>query len=288
MRALALVSGAVALAALVGLYLLAGALAAPRQGQVGAPPPDFPAQSVRIARDGGPPVAGWFAAGAQAYPGVLLLHSLRSDRRSMLGRAKFLLAAGYSVLLVDLQAHGETPGEHITFGVAEARDAHAALAYLRARVGGRAVGVIGVSLGGAAALLGGAPVTADAVVLESVYSSIVRAVENRLSMRLGPSGRFLAPLFTLQIEPRLGLPLTQLAPVSAIARLRAPVFIVTGSEDRRTRRADALALFARASEPKQLWLVEGAGHQDLHRFTPAAYERRVLGFLSRHLRVPPD
>lgn len=49
----------------------------------------------------------------------------------MLDRARFLSAAGFAVLLFDFQAHGESPGEHITFGYLESRDAQAAVEFLR-------------------------------------------------------------------------------------------------------------------------------------------------------------
>ena len=39
-----------------------------------------------------------------------------------------------------------------------------------------------------------------------------------------------------------------------------------------------------AAEPKQLWVVPGAGHVDLYRFAPQAYEAQVFGFLSRYLQ----
>lgn len=67
----------------------------------------------------------------------------------MLGRARFLQSEGYSVLLVDLPAHGESLGERITFGAREAAGVTSALAFLRNELPDERVGVIGVSLGAA-------------------------------------------------------------------------------------------------------------------------------------------
>jgi fermentation-respiration switch protein FrsA (DUF1100 family) len=201
----------------------------------------------------------------------------------MLDRARFLFAGGYSVLMIDLQAHGETVGDRITFGLRESLDVEAAAEYLSHRLGGRPIGVIGTSLGGAAALLGDAPVDAEAVVLEAVYSSIEQAVGNRIALRLGQIGHWLAPLFVWQLKPRLGIDPGDLAPVAAIHRLRAPVMIIAGTEDRHTQPHESKALYLRAKSPKRLWLIDGAGHQDLHRHSPAEYEQRVMGFFERHL-----
>ncbi|MDJ0740493.1 MAG: alpha/beta fold hydrolase [Gammaproteobacteria bacterium] len=277
---------ALLLSGTAGALLVGGSLAAPQMRAVGEPPRGLPFDAVRIDRADGGQVAAWFARGAADKPGILLLHGVRSDRRAMLGRARFLIDAGYSALLIDLQAHGETPGEHITFGFKESDDVKAAAAYLARRVAPRRIGVIGVSMGGAATLLGDAPVQADAVVLEAVYSSIERAIENRLAMRLGDPGRVLAPLLTWQIETRLGIAPIELAPARAIAGLQVPVMIVAGLADRHTEPDESRRLFAAAREPKRLWLIEGARHEDLHAFAGVEYEHRVLRFLRHHLEDP--
>ena len=266
-----------------GIFLVGSSLAAPRMHSVGEPPNFLSAQAVSITGAKGTRIAGWFSAGEDGKPGILLLHSVRSDRREMIGRAKFLLEAGYSVLLIDMQAHGETPGHNITFGFRESADVHAAVGFLKTRVSGGKVGVIGVSLGGAASLLGESPVEADALILEAVYSSIENAVKNRISVRLGSVGQYLAPFLTWQIEPRLGIPLEALSPLGAIGRLNAPVMIIAGMEDNRTQKEESRRLFEEAREPKQLWLIQGAKHQNFHSFAGEEYEERVLQFLRRHL-----
>src|SRR5439155_11809470 len=99
---------------------------------------------------------------------------------AMLGQRGLVKAEGFSVLLFDFQAHGESTGARITFGHREGQDAAAAIAYMRARLAGERVGAIGSSLGGAAALLAPKPLEIDALVLESVYSDIRSATENRI------------------------------------------------------------------------------------------------------------
>lgn len=43
-------------------------------------------------------------------------------------------------------------------------------------------------------------------------------------------------------------------------------------------------MFACAQEPKELRLVDGAAHVDLHSANPTEYCKRVVNFLDRHLR----
>ncbi|TQV78187.1 lysophospholipase [Exilibacterium tricleocarpae] len=272
----------------IATIVVAEIIAAPQQRIVGPPPDNLPAESVFIEREQASPVAGWFIAGRPNHPGILLLHGIRADRRSMLGRAYFLYEAGYSVLLIDMQAHGETPGSYITFGYRESYDVHAALRYLRARLPDQPLGIVGVSLGGAAVLLGEKPVNADALVLEAVYSALDQAVQNRLTIRLGEVGRLLAPLLLWQVEPRLGIAVESLSPVSSISALTAPIMIVAGTEDKRTRPDETEKLFSLAPEPKQLYWVQGARHEDLHQYQPQEYEHKVLAFFDKYLRPTVD
>ena len=53
---------------------------------------------------------------------VILLHGVHANKKSMLSRARFLVAAKYSVPLIDLQIHGESEGDRITFGHLEFLD----------------------------------------------------------------------------------------------------------------------------------------------------------------------
>lgn len=282
-KGLLLTVAGVAAGGVIALVAAGMLLASPSQRVVGDPPSYLRAQAVAIARANAQPISGWFAQGRPGWPGILLLHGVRADRRQMLGRARFLNRAGYSVLLIDMQAHGETPGEWITFGYRESEDARTAADYLRSRVSGQPVGLIGVSMGGAAALLGNRPVVADALVLEAVYSTIGRAVENRLSLRLGDTGKLVAPLFLMQIEPILGMRPGELSPVAAITRVTSPVLIVGGSADRRTQTDETNRLFSHASKPKSIWVLEGARHVDFHDFSPDAYEEKILEFFRSHL-----
>jgi fermentation-respiration switch protein FrsA (DUF1100 family) len=214
---------------------------------------------------------------------VILAHSVRSTRLEMVERARFLHEAGYAVLLFDFQAHGESAGERITFGHLEARDAQAAVAFAQSELPGEALAYLGVSQGGAAALLGPSPLPVQALILEAVYPSLREAVADRIAIRLGPLGRLLAPILLLQVQPRLGVSAEALAPIDGIRHIRAPMLLIVGDQDLHTRLEESQRLFQAAPEAKSLWVIRGAAHQNFHRFAPVEYERRVLDFLARTL-----
>ena len=267
-----------------GILLYVGhALAAPMPAVIGPPPPDLQAEPVEIPSPSGSRLRGWLCRVPGSRGVVILMHGVRANRLSMVERARLFRANGYSVLLFDFQAHGESPGEHITFGYLESRDARAALDRVRREFPGQPVAALGTSLGGAAAILADPPLPLRAMVLESVYPTIEEGTANRLRIRFGPLGPPLAPLLLAQLQPRLGISPAGLRPIDRIGRVQCPVFILSGTRDEHTTADETRALFARAPEPKRLWLVPGAAHVDLHQFAAREYERRILGFLEESM-----
>jgi uncharacterized protein len=246
-------------------------------------PVGFPAQIVSIP-GAGHSIAGWWVDKDSESPVVLLLHGVRADRASMVSRAQLLMRHGFSVLLIDLQGHGETPGEAITLGFRESADVVAARDWIKRAAPGRRIGVIGCSLGGASVLLAPPPSGFDAVVLEAVYPRISGAVENRIRIRLGPLAPVLTPLLLMQLQPRLHIAVSDLEPIRSIGSLDAPVLVVAGSRDEHTNLAESRELFEAAAEPKSLWVVEGARHQDFLAYGPIGYEGHVVDFLAKALK----
>jgi len=187
-------------------------------------------------------------------------------------------------LLFDFQAHGESTGEHITFGYLESRDALAGASFLRSNAPDERVGLIGVSMGGAAALLASPPLEVNAMVLEAVYPTIDQAISNRLTMRLGGWSGCLTPLLSWQLKPRLGVDADVLRPIDKVGKVSVPKLFIVGAEDQHTTLEESRRMFDAASEPKELWVVNGARHVDLYPLARREYEQRVLGFFEEHLK----
>ena len=261
------------------LFQAGSVASAPAPATVGNPPPDLPAEAVSFESGSGSRLAGWLVQGQPRRGGVLLMHGIRANRLEMLGRARMLHAQGFAVLLFDFQAHGESPGRYLTFGYLESRDARAAFDFMRRRLPGERIGVVGMSLGGAAAILSETPLEADAMVLEAVFGSFDEALDNRMAMQLGPLGPWLSPLFKYQVEPRLGFDPDLLKPAGRVAKVHAPLLLIAGAADKHASLGEMKRIYATANEPKELWVIPEAPHADFHRFAPEEYERRVLGFL---------
>lgn len=267
-------------------WLVFGGLVESANRVVGPPPEDMPVESLTIPSASGSLLGAWYIAARDARATVILFHPIRGNRRSMLGRAKLLHQIGYSILMVDLQAHGESGGEHITAGYLERHDVSAAVDLVRNRNPSHKIGVVGWSLGGAASLLA-SPLEIDVLVLESVYPTISDAVHDRVSIRLGPLHHLFAPVLLVQLEPRLGISPSQLRPIDNIANVGCPVLVASGELDLHTTLAETERLFDAATEPKQLVIFPSATHTDLLIHDREKYRNDVVGFLDQYLQQPP-
>src|SRR5215510_10223335 len=111
-------------------WYMGGLLIEPALRPVEAAPAELGASNVTFPSESGSTIHAWYSPGVAGKGAVLLFHGVGGDRASMLRRALFLHALGYSVLTIDFQAHGESLGKHITMGDLESRDAVAASEYL--------------------------------------------------------------------------------------------------------------------------------------------------------------
>ena len=220
--------------------------------RIGELPPDLQGRNVEFSSASGSTIHGWWISGQPGKGAIILMHGVRDSRLSLLDRARFLSAAGYAVLLFDFQAHGESKGKQITFGYLESRDAQAAVKFIREALPQEKIGVIGISLGGAAALLAEPKLDVNAIVLELVYPTIKQAIQNRLHHYLNFVGDALTPLFIMQLQPRTGIAPDDLRPVTKIAHISVPKLLIAGAEDKYTPLAESQQMFQAAKEPRVL------------------------------------
>jgi len=149
---------------------------------------------------------------------------------------------------------------------------------------GEKLGVIGLSMGGAAAILASPALEVEAIVLEAVYPDIERAVANRMERYLGAWARGLGRLLIMQLPLRAGIEKEALRPIDRVGAIKAPKLFIAGAKDQHTKLDESREIFAAASEPKELWVVEAAAHVDVHQMAKEEYERRILDFFEKRLR----
>lgn len=248
-----------------------------------------PAQDVYIQTQDRVSIAATFRPGRNdRSPAVLLLHGVGASRQATGRNAAWLGSLGYATLAVDFRGHGQSSVEPRTFGLREALDARAAFDWLKHRQNDAPVAIIGISLGGAASLIGDAgPIPADALILQAVYPDLRHAIRNRIASRTSTSiGYLLEPLLSFQARLRFEVWPSRLSPLSALTQYSGPVLVIGGEQDRSTPPAETRAMFAAVKGYRELWLVPIGDHATICDLADSSYRARVRAFLEKTIARP--
>jgi fermentation-respiration switch protein FrsA (DUF1100 family) len=202
-------------------------------------------------------LGGWFVpahggGSGAAHPGrgvrgpaVLVCNGNGGNRSMRAPLAAALARMGFHVLLFDYRGYGGNPGHPSEDGLAA--DARAALDQLATRpeVDPARVVYFGESLGAAVALRLATERPPAALVLRSPFASLAEV------------GRLHYPLLPVSLLLRDRYDSAALAD-----RLATPLLVVAGGRDQIIPAGHSRRLFAAASQPKRLAVLNGADHND--------------------------
>lgn len=222
-------------------------------------------------------------------PWILCVHGLHSNRSELLSIALALHQAGFQLLLLDLRAHGGSPGRSTSFGWTEQRDLEGALAWMGQQpdLAPRPYGFFGVSIGAVAGLeLAASDERLGVVAVDSPYTSLKDAIADHLKRHYPWAPRsILLPFIAWTYRLRFGVWPERLAPIDHIERLSPrPLLIIHGEDDKRVPVERAKALYACAGGKKEFWLVKGVGPMGAYNEGEAVYNERLVSFFRTHLR----
>lgn len=239
-------------------------------------------EDVRFTTDDGVTLSGWLIPAArETRTAVIVLHGFTGHRLANLPEFVPWLHERHNVLMFDFRGHGQSDARSVTLGSHERRDVAAALRFLESR-GLGPVALFGISMGASIAILAAPDLPVAAVVADAPFAQLHHPVANRMRQVGYPladvGARLIVAGAALRTRSWLG------DPIRAVRRL-APraLLVIVPREDRLISWRQGAALHDAAGEPKELWVVDGAGHAEAYVARPAEYRERVLEFLQRHL-----
>jgi fermentation-respiration switch protein FrsA (DUF1100 family) len=200
---------------------------------------------------------GWLVPAPAARVTLLWFHGNAGnigDRVPNIGYLHRLLRA--NVFIFDYRAYGQSQGRLVDLSEeATYRDAEGALAYVRARpdVRGTKLVYFGRSLGAAIAVEMARRQPPTGLILETPFTTLKDIARVHYS---------LLPLSFLQ---------TKYDSLGKLPEIRVPLLILHGDRDEIVPLEQAQRLYAVANEPKQLYVIRGAHHNDTYVAGGAAY-----------------
>jgi fermentation-respiration switch protein FrsA (DUF1100 family) len=224
-------------------------------------------------------LVGWFVPPRNGVV-VVTHHGLGGNRAAFLQELTILARHGYGALSFDGRASGDSQGKIATLGDLEQDDVRAAIDEALRHPGVSQIALLGHSTGASAVAMAAiADDRVQALVLHATWPSISEEVSWKYrglgawSERASLLGLDLYRVRRERIDP--GAHLAAYAP--------RPLLMIAGDLDEDTPLWVMEKVFAAAREPKELHVVHGAGHGEVARIAPAAYERWLIEFLDRSL-----
>jgi fermentation-respiration switch protein FrsA (DUF1100 family) len=253
------------------------------------------AERVEFESVAGHRLSGWFVPGpegsAKPWRTVLLVYGYGGYKEQMVAYARIVRAGGFATLMFDMQGSGLRRGEPVTLGFKERWDVMGAARYLQSRpdVDPEAIGVFGVSMGAATAILAAAEEPAiKAIVSDSGYADVEGMIRPGLAAFIGRFSYPFAPLIVRIAEAMIGAKAAEIVPERAAAELGdRPLLVIHGADDALVSPESAQRLYDAASGPKELWVVPDCEHGQGPAVAPEEYQAQVNGFLARWLTREP-
>ncbi len=221
---------------------------------------------------------------------VVLLHGIGDNSANGLGLGRLMAGIGYSALLTDSRAHGQSGGALATYGVLERYDVTVwldKLASMEECRGG--IYAYGASMG-AGILLQTLPSEhrLKAVVAECPFSSFPEVARHRIRGYFHTTpriGAVLAPPLVfggvLYARLRHGIDLASAAPVESVAGAKTPILLIHGDADDNIPIEQSREI-VRRNPAIQLWVVPGARHTEAASTAPDAFRQHVFAWFDSH------
>lgn len=241
-------------------------------------------------------------ASESTNPTIIFCHEFGADKSFCVPYSSFLLENGYNVLSFDFRGHGQSlsqngyvPRPWTTMN--EIDDLLGAVRYIVERNDTQEdIGVLGISRGAVTAITS-SPFAAGikAIVSDSGFSTLQTMISymqkwvsiftstafiyKRLNYR---SYLVLAKMSIKMAEIKFRIRFPSLEKI--LAECHLPIFFIHGKQDSFIEHTHARFLYEKSLGPKEIWIVDGARHNEGIKVAPQEYARKAVGFFDKYLK----
>lgn len=251
--------------------------------------------------------AAWFAAGeetvltsddglalkAHYFPQegsqrcIIVCHGYGGNGAQMFGYARQFYNLGFSVLVPDARAHGESEGMYYGMGWLERKDILGWIDRLIAADPAVEIALFGVSMGGATVMMTAGeelPKQVKCIVEDCGYTSVWDEFSLQLKSLFGAPDFPLMYTTDLVCRLRAGYGFREASSVEQLKKAEVPMLFIHGEEDTFVPYPMLDQVYeACASPEKEKLTVPGAGHGVAASTDPDLYWSTVEAFVNKHL-----
>lgn len=202
----------------------------------------------------------------------------------------FFLKQGFDCLIVDNRAHGKSEGNYIGFGILDRYDCKSWIKYVNERFGSKKqILLYGISMGGATVLMASGfsdmPDNVRAVIADCAFTSPYDVFSHILKRdyRLMPF-----PVMNINdalCRRRAGYGFKDYSTLTAMRKTKYPTLFIHGKDDNFVPAWMSEKNYETCKAPKELLMVENAGHAASYYENVLLYEKKVSEFINKYMSI---
>lgn len=211
---------------------------------------------------------------------VALFHGYRASKSSLWKEALAFYRMGYSVILVDFRAAGNSEGHVCSIGYFEAEDVQSVTNWCETQYPDQKVFLYGASMGAAAIMraVSDLKTTPDAIMLQSPFASMLGAAKSRFKLMEVPSFPS-AHLLTFWGGYINDFDAFSHNPTDYAKNIKCPTLLIHGQLDNRVSWEETKSIFDHLDGYKELATFGKSGHESILNREEANWVYLVTNFM---------
>lgn len=237
--------------------------------------------------DGYKLVAQEIYAEEESHKWVLLLHGYTGWKEEMYPFAAWYNQRGFHVLAPDMRCQGESEGDFIGMGWTDRKDNLLWLAYILEKDPEAEIVIHGQSMGAAAGLMltgeKDLPNNVKAVVSDCAFTDAYTMFQDKLKEWFHLPAFPILDTANMLLQLRGGYNLKDASALEAVKKSKTPTLFIHGDMDEMIDYRMTEELYKEAACPKEILIVEGAGHAQSQDKDAQGYYGTIEKFLDKYM-----
>lgn len=227
-----------------------------------------------------------YIKGPNTHIWVILLHGYTSEGWHMAGFAEQYLKNGFSILMPDLRAHGQSEGQHVTMGYYESVDVIEWIYEIIRKDPKAQIVLHGISMGAATAMMvtgEDLPEQVKCVIEDCGYTSLWE--EYKYYIRKNYKLPTFPVLYAANIisSARIKVDFNEVSPLEAVKCSKIPTLFIHGDQDTLVPFYMLDTLYENAACEKDKLVIPGAAHGEASSKDSDTYNKKVSEFIKKYI-----
>ena len=229
--------------------------------------------------------ATWFPQGDCKKVAICFHGYTSQGMKDYIGLSGYYFKNGYSMLLPDQRAHGESEGKYIGFGCLDRKDAFKWIQYILKECGEDTEIILhGTSMGGATVLMTSSlnlPKQVKGIVSDSAFTSPKEVFSHVLKTMYHLPAFPLIQISNLMNCHFSGYGLDECNAAREVRNAKVPILFIHGSGDTFVPSSMCDTIYENCTAPKEKLIIPGAAHAECYYKDTEAYEKALDEFFQK-------